>query len=272
MFLEEISSLLKKRLSPELFKLPSEVYGIQYGSSDPKKIIKKIMLTLDLSVEAVHFAVINKVNLIISHQGLINNSIKKFSQYLIKKLSLLSKYPISIFVLNSSFISAEGGVSETIRKALFLNLDSTFKITKKNGEDIPIGRICVPKYYPNQNGSLKLKDLINRIKTNLELKKITYVGDLNKTINKICIIGGLNSNLKTLEKAVKEGCDCYITCDIGYNEAIFAKEAGVILIKISHFKTGIISLQKLNNILSLEFPLEEFFFFESKDPFNIYED
>ena len=141
MYLKEIVLLLEKKLSPKLFKLNSEVYGIQYGNSNPKKIIKKVMITLDLSIEAIHFAIIKKVNLIISYRGLIDKPIKNFNQNLVNKLSLLSKYPISIFVLNSSFIAAEEGISDTIMEALYFDLDRTFDIKNKIGEKIPIGRI-----------------------------------------------------------------------------------------------------------------------------------
>ena len=134
MHLKAITSILEKKLSPKLFKLDSEVYGIQYGISDPTRIIKKVLLTLNLSLEAIHYAFKNKINLIISYQGLITSPIDKFNRYLVNKLTILSKYPISIFVLNSSFIAAEEGISDTIMNALYLNLESTLNIENKNGE------------------------------------------------------------------------------------------------------------------------------------------
>ena len=94
MLLQEIQSILINKLSPKIFKLNSEIYGFQYNQNRVNKSIKKVMLTLDLSIEALHFAVKNKVNLVISHHGLINNSINKFNQNLINKLTLLTRYPI----------------------------------------------------------------------------------------------------------------------------------------------------------------------------------
>ena len=270
MYLKEIILLLEKKLSPKLFKLNSEVYGIQYGNSNPKKIIKKVMITLDLSIEAIHFAIKKKVNLIISYRGLIDKPIKNFNQNLVNKLSLLSKYPISIFVLNSSFIAAEEGISDTIMEALYFDLDRTFDIKNRIGERIPIGRICLPKDYPNQKQPLKLEGLMKRIKTTLCVKRISYVGDLNKIIKKICIVGGDNSNMESLERALKYGCDCYISCNINYKDAVFARDVQLCLITLCYYGSEIISLKKFCNVLSLEFPYEEIFLFESKDPFNTY--
>jgi dinuclear metal center YbgI/SA1388 family protein len=269
MFLQEIQLLLLEKFSPKSFKLNSEIYGLQYGKNRINKIIKKVMLTIDLSIEAVHFAVRNKVSLIISHHSLIKDPINIFNQNLVNKLALLTKYPISIFVLNSSFIAAEGGISETIAEALYLNLERTFEIKNYKGIKVPIGRICTPKYYLKKDQKMTLEYLLKRIKINLELTHVLYVGNLKTTINKICIVGGDIANIKYLRKAQNLECDCFISGRINYMDAIFGRDAGLALIEASHYKIEILALRKLSNILSLEFPYVEFFLFESADPFKI---
>lgn len=270
MYLEEIKFLLEKKISPKLFRFNSEIYGFHYGQTQKNKIIKKVMLTIDLDLKSIHYAVKNKINLIISHYGLFNNPIQNFNNNLVNKLSLLSKYPISIFVLNTSFIAAEGGISETIMDTLYLKLDKTFNVKNKKGINIPIGRVCLPKSYPNGKNTLKLEDLIKRIKMHLDIVKISYVGDLNQIINKICIIGGDLLNIEFLEKALKYECDCFISGRIDHFEAIYAKEIGICLIKIPYYKNEIIAMKKLSNILSLKFPYDEFYLFESEDPIKTY--
>ena len=86
MLLQEIQSILTKKLSPKIFKLNSEIYGFQFKKKRIDRVIKKVMLTIDLSLEALHFAVKNKINLIISHHGLLKNPISKFKEELINKL------------------------------------------------------------------------------------------------------------------------------------------------------------------------------------------
>ena len=270
MFLEEIKAIFEKSLAPKQYKINSEIYGLQYGKRNSNKTIKKIMLTIDLSLEAIHFALKKKVNLIISHHGLIHKPVGYFNQNLINKLSLLSKFPISIFVLNSPFIAAEGGITDTILEALYLKLDKTFNIKIKHGVKVPIGRICLPKDYPNQNQPLKVEDLIKRIKTNLNLEYISYVGDLKKEIKKICIVGGDSPNKDLLKRVINKGCDCYISGRICYFDAVFARDIGLTLIETSHYKNEIIALKKICNLLSLEFPYVEFILFDSKDPYKTY--
>lgn len=270
MILEEIDSLLRKRLSPEEFKINNEFYGLQYGNKNADSVLKKIMLTMDLNLESIHFAILKKINLIISLRSLINKPIDCFNKNLVNKLSLLSKYPLSIFVLNSSLIAVEGGISDMIREILYLNLEKTFDITSANGNIIPIGRISSPKIYPNQKGPLKLEDLLNRIKINFELDNVHFVGNLKKIIYKINIIGGIFADVKYLEESINIGCDCFISCDFNYDQALYAREMDLCLIKIPHYSCDIKAMKRLCNILSLEFPNDDIFLYESENPINVY--
>ncbi|MFW9825215.1 MAG: Nif3-like dinuclear metal center hexameric protein, partial [Candidatus Thorarchaeota archaeon] len=77
------------------------------------------------------------------------------------------------------------------------------------------------------------------------------------------------TNTSFLKKALSLECDCYISSTINYKNAIFGRDKGLNLIEISDYKTKILALKKLTNILSLEFPNIEFLFYESGDPFQI---
>jgi putative NIF3 family GTP cyclohydrolase 1 type 2 len=248
MLLKEIVSIMENKLSPRSFCLKQDIYGIQYGDCYENKTIKKIILTIDLSLAAIHHAIKKKANLIISYHGLIDKPLMKFKKNL---------------------IGAEEGISDTIAEKMFLKIDRTFDVINNNGVSIPLGRICNPMYFPDQKNPLKLDQLIKRIKTNFDMKNIHYVGDLNNEIEKIAIIGGENSKIKYLEKAARFGCNCYITGNIKHYEAVYARNIGLNLIEISYYDSILISLRKLSNFLSLEFPNDEFHCYDSNNPLNI---
>ena len=269
MYLEEIVLLLENQLSPRIFELKKDFYGIQYGNVQ-NKIIKKIMLTLDLTLKSIHFAVKNKINLIITLKGLLNQSVTSFNRHHINKLTLLTRQPIIIFTLNTSFIAAEGGISETIMEALYLKLVNVFNVSRENGDRIPIGRICQYKPYPHEKKPFRLEDLINRIKTNFELSTLPYVGNLRKKIDRICVIGGEINNPKCLEELLQNSCDCLISGKINHHDAIFSRENGFCLVEISHYKSATMAMKRLYNLLSLEFPRDDFFFFPSKNPIKVF--
>ena len=269
MDLNDIRALIENNLSPELYKLDDDYYGMHYGEN-LKKNIKKILITFDLSLNTIHHAVKNKINLIISFYGLINKPVDNFNKNLVSKLNLLSKYPLSIFILNSTFISAEGGISDIILDLLFLKSDRTFNILNHNHEEIPIGRIGIPKFYADNKNDLTLEMLLKRILNNYNIKNISYVGELNKTISKICIIGGEIFKIEYLDQAHSLGCNCFISGKFDYFGAIYAKDLGMTFIQIPFYESVCIALNKLCNLLSLKYPNEEFYFFKHENPILIY--
>jgi putative NIF3 family GTP cyclohydrolase 1 type 2 len=293
MNLEELKLLLEKEISPIIFKKPSEVYGFHYSNSVYKKKIKKIMITRDLNLNSLHFAIKNKINLIISLKGLIHkpiidfnpnliNKLSLLSKYpisifvlssspnLINKLSLLSKYPISIFVLSSSFYAAEGGISDTIIEALFLKLDHPVEIKNSNGISIPIGRICIPNFYPGISKPFTLENLIERIRSNMNINSILYLGEIKSIINRICIIGGENFFDKHLDEILTQGCDCFITERVKRSTIDYLNDLGLNFIEIPFFNCEVLALKKLCNYLSLKFPYDEFCLFNSRNPLKLY--
>jgi len=270
MNLEELKLLLEKEISPIIFKKPSEVYGFHYSNSVYKKKIKKIMITRDLNLKSLHFAIKNKINLIISLKGLIHKPIIDFNPNLINKLSLLSKYPISIFVLSSSFYAAEGGISDTIIEALFLKLDHSVEIKNSNGISIPIGRICIPNFYPGISKPFTLENLIERIRSNMNINSILYLGEIKSIINRICIIGGENFFDKHLDEILTQGCDCFITERVKRSTIDYLNDLGLNFIEIPFFNCEVLALKKLCNYLSLKFPYDEFCLFNSRNPLKLY--
>jgi len=218
MFFDEIESIIENKLSPKIYRIDSEYYGLYYGQINGKKHIKKILFTVDLSLESIH-------NLIISLYNFNNNPITHFNQLLINKLNLLSRYPLLIFVLNSTFIAAEGGISDTIMESLYLKLEQTLNVKNNRGDSVPIGRICVPNSYTESNKIMTLNALLKRIKSNLEVEEVLFVGELNSEVKKICIVGKDKLNINYLRKALKNECDCYISGYFDNQIASYAKES-----------------------------------------------
>ncbi|TFG17252.1 MAG: hypothetical protein EU531_03910 [Promethearchaeota archaeon] len=270
MHLDEIELFLKKEIAPEQFRKDSEIYGFHYGNYSKSKLIKKVMLTMDLNLNALHFAAKNKINLIISLNGLIKDSIKNFKPDLINKLSVLSKYPLTIFVLGSAFYAAEGGILDMILDILYLKLDSPLELKNQHGFKIPVGRICIPNFYPGTNETFTLEKLINRIDSNLKIKPILYLGKLKKEVNSICVIGTEGLFLKYYDEFFSEDCDCFITESTNKSIISLAFDLGINLIEFSFFNCEILALKKLCNYLSLKFPYDEFYLFNSNNPLKLY--
>ncbi len=270
MLIDDILSFLEKKIAPKVYKRNSEPYGLIYDNSSKSKVINKILITVDLSLEAIKFAIRNKINLIISNQGLVQKSIYKFDQDIINKFYLMSKCPLSIFTMNTPFIVGEEGVTDNIVEALSLRMEKPLNFNIKNDKKIPLGRICSPFEFPNQKKSITLETLINRIKQHLNAKYILFTGDLKQEIKKVLIVIFETSKISLLKSALKNECNCFISGKITYRDAIFAREHGLCAIEIPQYLCELYAIKKLKNILSLEYPREEFLIFEEKEPINIY--
>ncbi|MFW6282684.1 MAG: Nif3-like dinuclear metal center hexameric protein [Minisyncoccales bacterium] len=268
----KIISFIKEKYALKYYPLTSKFFGIEY---QPKKsiedyIINKILITTDLSYKSLIFALKNKVNFIITYYGLLNSPIRHFDYLLIKKLNLLSKFSSIVFTLNSSIVASEYGTSATLGEVLFLKTVHLFKINQ-NKKEIPIGRICLPNRYPHSNeSSFTLENLINRVKANLELANLNYSGNLNKKIERICIIATNISKIKIAKKLFDHKCDCLICSNIDSKHALFAKEIKLCFIEIPFLKVLRLTLKKFHKILSLEYPNKKVYFFDSSYPIQKY--
>jgi dinuclear metal center YbgI/SA1388 family protein len=266
---QKLKEILQNKIAPINYSIRGNFTGLQYGDIKLEKNISKILICVDLTIDSIYYALKKKVNLIISHHPIFPGKISHFRHLLINKLNLLSKYPISIYILNSPFISSENGISEIIAKTLYLKIDNLFKI-KENNRTIPIGRICRPLELAESNHDFTLKNLLERVRRNLNESNIFYVGELTKRIENICVVGGDTKERKYIIKAVKMGSDCYISSNLNHYLANLAQELGLCIVNISQHDTEMLALQNLRNFLSLEFPHDDFLIFESDDPFKIF--
>ncbi len=269
MYLKDIINVLEHEIAPKTYIVDSEPYGFHYGIRKKGTIVRRIMLTIDLNLKSIQFALKNNINLIITHHGLKNTKNFHFSRNLIKKITLLSKKPIFIYVLGLPFIGVKDGISDMIVNTLFLEKKEIFSLKNIKGMEIPIGRICTPSLYLNDSKTLTLKELLVRAKRNFDMQKISYVGNLNQSMIKILIFPQNLSDLELFEKIMEIGIDCCILYKTTHLIANLALDENISLIELSHSKVELLALRKLLNILSLRFPNDDFFLFESQDLFKI---
>jgi putative NIF3 family GTP cyclohydrolase 1 type 2 len=100
-----------------------------------------------------------------------------------------------------------------------------------------------------------LVDFCYAIKQILDIESINVTGDLKRNIRKVGICSGKGTDF--IEKAYINGCDAYITGDIGYHHACDARDMGIALIDAGHYATENIYMMQLANYLKSAFTPEE---------------
>ncbi|RDW19213.1 Nif3-like dinuclear metal center hexameric protein [Oceanobacillus arenosus] len=98
---------------------------------------------------------------------------------------------------------------------------------KNEGEAFGIGRIGT------LSATMKLRDLCEHVKTTLEVPNMRVIGDLDKQVRKIAILGG--SGEKYIHLARQNGADVYITGDMSFHVAQDAWQMGLQVIDAGHY-------------------------------------
>ncbi|MHA1766509.1 MAG: Nif3-like dinuclear metal center hexameric protein [Promethearchaeota archaeon] len=257
-----LSMLLKKisELAPIELGLSNDIYGLQFGSIRKDINLHKIVICIDPSIEAILHARKLKSYFIIAHHGLIHHPLLYFSDAVIKQIKLLSINNISLFILHSAWISASGGISDTISEVIGLKIIDYFFIND-NGDKKPIGRIGIPMIEVPT-----FEVLIQSLKRKLNSNNIQVSGKINSNISKIAVICGITLKESDFIEVLKKKCDTLITTDLVYSQFILAQNLGINVVNIPHYICDKIAMIKLQKILSLEFPRDEFIYFDSNNP------
>lgn len=249
----ELVEYLKELANPQK-SLSWDNCGLQVG--DLNSNVSKISIALTPSIEILEKAIENKSDLLITHHPMIFKAVKSIDNNTVigKSIHIAIKNNLTIYSIHTSFDSASTGLNYEIAKKLNLENISIFDDESSIGT---IGDFSTP---------LKLKTIIENVKSILNLEHFTYVGDTEKDISKVAICTGSGSSFLNLAK--EKNADLYITGDIKYHNAIDAKELDLALIDAGHHGTEILAVPFISNYLKQKFNNLEIFELLEKDPFS----
>jgi len=228
MITKEIIKELEKEFPKNLAEEWDNV-GLLVG--DNKREIKKIQISLDATEVAIDNAIKNSVDMIVTHHPMIFKGVKSIdnSTILGRKIIKLIENRINLYTLHTNLDSAFNGLNDYILN--LLGIEKSQVLDKNlNFEDCGIGRV----YKLDREHSIK--EYIGEIKDKLEIEHIRLISsDENTEIKKIALVNG--SGMSYWRKAKSLGVDLFITGDVGYHEALDAKEANLNVVDIGHFES-----------------------------------
>ena len=106
------------------------------------------------------------------------------------------------------------------------------------------------------DSSVTLKDFTMNLKETLSSKSIRVVKANDRKINKVALCTGASSDF--IDNASEVGADVYITGDLKYHEAQYAKLKGINIIDAGHFETEQFFVDEFLNILRREFEKQSY--------------
>ena len=193
--------------------------------------VRKVQLSLDATDKAIENAIKNSADLIITHHPMIFKPVKTITTMdnLGRKIIKLIENNKSLYAMHTNLDSSKDGLNDYILNLLEVENSKVIVVNEFDNE-VGIGRLYtlskemnIDAYAPFVKNSLKIKN-IRIISENRE-----------KIIKKVALING--SGMSYWRKVKSLGADLFITGDIGYHDALDAKEAGINVFDIGHFES-----------------------------------
>lgn len=97
-----------------------------------------------------------------------------------------------------------------------------------------------------------LSELLERVKSRLNLKQLGFVGQPRQLVQKLAIACGSGGEL--LAAAQAQGCDAFLTGEARFHTLLEARTAGIALLVAGHYATERPALERLAQILANQFP------------------
>lgn len=184
--------------------------------------VKRVLISLDVTMDTVDYAIDNGFDTIISHHPLVFRSQKSLIplNYTQEKLIKLIKHNICVMSFHTRLDATQNGVNDTLAGILgVINLE----VDKCD----PVGRIG------ELSREMELSTFAENVKIALHSPFVLYNG--KRTVKKIYLVGGDGKGL--IENAILHGADTILTGRASYNTIIDANDMNLNIVEAGHFFT-----------------------------------
>lgn len=252
---------IMEEFAPVNLKEDFDNVGLMVG--DREKEVKKVLLSLDCTLEVIEEAKEKDVDLIITHHPLLFKKPSTITTDTLvgKKIIELIKNDINLYSSHTNLDSAGGGLNETIINILGYESKELIELNKNaRNSNEGLGRFI------RLDEEIDLEDLIRKVKEKLNINALKVVKASEKVKN-IAVINGSGSSF--FDMAYKKGADCIITGDTTYHFASDYKEMGVSIIDTGHFLSEwIVFLEVINKLQDKLKDVEIIISKNSNDPYT----
>ncbi|WP_294065497.1 Nif3-like dinuclear metal center hexameric protein [uncultured Fusobacterium sp.] len=193
--------------------------------------VRKVQLSLDATDKAIENAIKNGAELIITHHPMIFKPVKTITTMdnLGRKIIKIIENNRSLYAMHTNLDSSKNGLNDYILNLLGVENSKVIDVNEFDSE-VGIGRLYT------LSKELSIDEYATFVKNSLKIKNIRIISEnREKTIKKIALING--SGMSYWRKVKSLGADLFITGDIGYHDALDAKEAGINVFDIGHFES-----------------------------------
>ncbi len=202
--------------------------GLIIGNKE--KVVRKILVCLDIHIEVLNHAIKNGVDLIITHHPIIFNPIKNILEEELVYKVINSN--ISVISAHTNLDMAKGGINDILGEVFELENIEPLSVIDFD-RNITLGIVGEMKNDISKN------EMFQMIKNKLDVKMLKIGGMTENTnaekVKRIAICGGAGSNL--VKDAIEKNADIYITGELKYNCFVDIKGMDILIIEAGHYET-----------------------------------
>lgn len=202
---------------------------------EPDRMIKNVLIALDITETVVDCAVADACDVIISHHPLLFHGLKHITpdDPVARRTIKLCRAGIAAFSFHTRLDALEGGVNDVLAARLGLTDVTTF------GDD-GIGRIGTLAE------PMSAEALAATVADRLNATAVT-LSDAGKSVRRVAVLGGGGGDF--MLDALLAGADAYVTGDAAHHHLVDAPERGISLIVAGHYHTEAPVLDALLDLL-----------------------
>ena len=190
---------------------------------DESKEVKRVLVTLDVTDDAIRKAKELEADVILSHHPLIFKGVKALNSSTVvpSRAIELIKSGISVMSFHTRLDAVDGGVNDVL--ALTLGIEDAEPF---GDEGIGrIGELDVP---------MSLDEFAYLVKDRLNAPQVTYSGN-GRDVFKVAVLGG--SGADDIGAAIAAGADTYLSGTLSYHDMADAPDGPINLVEAGHFHT-----------------------------------
>ena len=213
--------------SPKKLAMEGDPIGLHIGQLNRE--VNRVLVTLDVNEAIIDEAIQNEANLIIAHHPPLFRPAKHIwtdtpQGRMIEKCM---KHDISVYAAHTNLDIANGGVNDMLAEKLGLSdLKIIQRTSSESEEAYGLGRIG------KLSKSITLEEFAEDVKDKLDVPRLRIVGDKNKNIQKVGVLGGDGN--KYIYAAKRAGADVLVTGDMYYHVAQDAEAIGLCIVDPGH--------------------------------------
>lgn len=247
-------------LSPVMFAENWDNVGLLVGRED--KTVHRIMIALDATDDVIEQAVLQGVDLLLTHHPLLFSSIKRITEadFIGRRLLKLIRNDICYYAMHTNFDVM--GMADAAADALGLQRCEVLEITYE--DDIAkegIGRIG---QFPHK---MTLEQMAGLCKNAFFIDKVRLYGEAETEIEVAAIVPG--SGKDYINAAIAKGADVLITGDIGHHNGLDAIEQGLAVIDAGHYGIEKLFVPYMEDFFAGQMPELEVIKAIQKPPFYV---